>query len=306
MRDIHKHKVFAAAILAASVVPLAVFGEEVAVDGVLWRFDVADGGAVIRSVALEAGEAAESSPIGEEKAAQALKELEIPAELAGNRVVEIGDGAFFGQDAIREVTLPEGVMRIGVRAFKDCRGLNVVHLPTSVIEIGERAFSGCRSLKHINLGDDVTNIATRTFRDCRELAAIDLPGNLASIGEKAFADCSALHAITVPRGVTNIAASAFADCSALGVVVFLGAEPTVGEDAFERVDAKCFFRASESEGWSVKIPGVWQGRKIVDLAIDAYRRRTLIFLPMIVGSIGTVAILVLAIVLRERRSDDEE
>lgn len=296
----------AVAIFATSLVPFAAVADEAALDGLIWRFDVVDGGAVIRAVSEEGGDAAEAIPFGEQPGRSALDELEIPEELAGHAVVEIGDGALAELDAIRAVDVPDGVRRIGERSFRDCRGLNVVRLPESVVEIGERAFSGCRSLRHIKLGNNITNMANRVFRDCRSLAAIDLPDNLASIGEKAFADCSSLHSLTIPRGVTNIAASAFADCSSLGVVVFLGAEPSLGEDVFERVDAKCLFRASSSEGWSVEIPGEWQGRKIVDLAIESYRRRTFIFLPMIVGAIGTIAILVLAIVLRERRTDDEE
>lgn len=289
-------RILAAAIAATSFFPLAAKANEAALDGVLWRYEIVNGGAVIQA----------AEPIPGEDAQTELETLKIPADFDDVPVVAIGDGAFAENDKISEIKIPGGVVSIGSRAFKDCRNLKSVKLPDSTTEIGDRTFSGCRALKSVTLGANITNIAARTFRDCRSLASIDLPENLASIGDRAFADCAALHSVTIPRGVTNIAEWAFADCSALAVVVFLGTEPSVGEDAFARVNADCLFRASSAEGWSVEIPGVWMGHKIIDLAIETYRRKTLIFLPMIVGAIGTIAILVLAIVLRERRSEDDE
>lgn len=301
-------RILAAAVFATTLFPFAVVADEAESDGVVWLYEVENGEADIlsaRAAEVTDDDSAKPESAVFDDAASPFATLEIPGELGGCRVVSIGDDAFAGIDEICEVSIPDGVQRIGSRAFKDCRGVNVVRLPDSVVEIGERAFSGCRMLAHVNLGPNITNIALRTFRDCRSLASIDLPDNIASIGEKAFADCSSLHAVTIPKGVTNIAASAFADCSSLSMVVFLGPEPKLGEGVFDRVNPSCFFRASSAEGWSVDIPGVWQGRKIVDLAIDTYRRRILIFLPMVVGAIGTIAILVLAIVLRERRGEGE-
>lgn len=303
-------RIIAAAVAATSFFPMTIEADEAALDGLLWSYDIFEGGAVIRSVQPveeeSDGDAGEAGAETLEPSAPSLTALKIPSELGQAPVLAIGDGAFEEMDGLREVKIPAGVMSIGARAFKDCRALRSVKLPPSVIEIKNRAFSGCRSLKSINLGANITNIEDRVFRDCRALSSIDLPDDLADIGEKAFADCSSLHSVTIPRGVTNIASWAFADCTSLAVAVFLGPEPRVGEEVFARVDAQCFFRASGAEGWSVEIPGVWQGRRIVDLAIETYRRRILIFLPMIVGAIGTVAILVLAIVLRERRNDDDD
>ena len=299
-------RILATALAAASFFQMAANADETVLDGLVWRYDATDGGAIIRGAALPAPAPDVENAAAGASSTAALEELKVPAELGGLAVVAIGDDAFNENERLREVKVPEGVKRIGSRAFKDCRSLRSVKLPDSATEIGDRAFSGCRALKSVSLGAHVTNIAERTFRDCRSLGSIDLPECLASIGEKAFADCAALHVVTVPHGVTNIAGWAFADCAALSTVVFLGAEPAVGDDAFARVGEGCFFRASAEEGWSVKIPGTWQGRNIVDLAIETYRRTYLIFLPSIVGAIGTIAILILAIVLRERKEDDDE
>lgn len=299
-------RILAAAFAATSFFPMAVQADVAALDGLSWHFKIEDGAAVVTAVeAVEPAEPNEPEDVDGETPS-ALQAVKIPAELGGAPVTAIGESAFAELDHLRDIKVPGGVTTIGSRAFKDCRGLRSVRLPSSVTKIGDRAFSGCRSLKSINLGPNITNIEQRTFRDCRALDSIDLPDDLADIGEKAFADCSSLRVVTIPHGVTNIADWAFADCTSLAVVVFLGPEPSVGGDAFARLDPDCFFRASSSEGWSVEIPGVWQRHMIIDLAINTYRRRTLIFLPMIVGTVGTVAILVLAIILRERRSDDDD
>lgn len=62
--------------------------------------------------------------------------LTLPAGL-----VEIGSEAFAGT-AARRIVLPEGVERIGPRAFADCPNLKHVSLPGSVEDIAEDAFDG--------------------------------------------------------------------------------------------------------------------------------------------------------------------
>ena len=60
--------------------------------------------------------------------------LTLPASLH-----EIGEEAFAGSPA-REIVLPEGVRRVGSRAFADCANLILVYMPDDVAEIAEDAF----------------------------------------------------------------------------------------------------------------------------------------------------------------------
>lgn len=59
-------------------------------------------------------------------------------------VETIEDEAFVGTDVI-EVTLPNGLLKIGARAFKDCKDLSKINFPPSLLIIGDEAFYGCRS-----------------------------------------------------------------------------------------------------------------------------------------------------------------
>ena len=60
-------------------------------------------------------------------------------------VEAIADGAFEGSDLL-EVTLSEGLVKIGNRAFANCREITKIHFPRSLKFIGDEAFAGCASL----------------------------------------------------------------------------------------------------------------------------------------------------------------
>lgn len=61
-------------------------------------------------------------------------------------VTKIGNGAFQGCTGLTSVTIPEGVTEIGVFAFYDCTGLISVTIPADVKEIGMDAFTHCPNL----------------------------------------------------------------------------------------------------------------------------------------------------------------
>ena len=69
-------------------------------------------------------------------------EIEIPAELAGKKVVAIGYNAFAGS-SIQKVTIPTGVKKIDARAFANCQSLTMLTLRTGEIpEVAATAFEG--------------------------------------------------------------------------------------------------------------------------------------------------------------------
>ncbi len=68
--------------------------------------------------------------------------IEIPAELAGKKVVAIGYNAFAGS-SITDVTIPTGVKKIDERAFANCQSLRTLTLRTGEIpEVAATAFEG--------------------------------------------------------------------------------------------------------------------------------------------------------------------
>lgn len=198
------------------------------------------------------------------------------------------DGIVWSYETVNGEASVTGVRIDAAVEARDAAELEFLRLPE---ELGGVAV--------VSLGDGV-------LADFALLRGVKLPSGLRRIGAEAFRGCAELKTVTFPPGVTNISRNAFAGCSSLSTMMFLGGEPVVGEGAFSGVATNCLVRASSGNGWSVAIPGKWQGRDIADLAIETYRRATFIYLPSVVGAIGTLAILVLAIVLRERKNDDND
>ena len=76
-------------------------------------------------------------------------EVVIPATLGGKPVKTIGEKAFFDNDLITKVTIPEGVTVIEGWAFKYCDLLASVNIPVSVTNIGDLAFYNCNALTDV-------------------------------------------------------------------------------------------------------------------------------------------------------------
>ena len=110
----------------------------------------------------------------------------VPATLDGKRVVSVGAWAFFGDDTLREVTLPEGVTAIGEGAFAQCPSLERVAFPSSLKKISSRAFSGCCGLSQVALPASLESLGDEAFAHCDALKSVSGPDTLAELGAGAF------------------------------------------------------------------------------------------------------------------------
>ena len=73
-----------------------------------------------------------------------IKNFNIP-----DGIKKIGIGAFSECKQLRNIKIPKGVRLISLYAFWDCISLESITLPISVAEIHAFAFYGCRKLKNI-------------------------------------------------------------------------------------------------------------------------------------------------------------
>ena len=76
-------------------------------------------------------------------------ELIIPSKLDGCAVTCIGKKAFLSNKLLRQISLPESVVRIDDWAFAYCTRLNKVILPYHRMEIGQGIFKECFDLEQI-------------------------------------------------------------------------------------------------------------------------------------------------------------
>ena len=156
-------------------------------------------------------------------------------------IKRIGAYAFFCNSAITEITLPEGVESIGIRAFSGC-GIESVHLPASVTEIGELAFKGMDFLTSFTV--DAENSAYTVVGNCLieskngtlllGYGSFEIPadGSVTSIGDSAFSEDYEIESVVIPEGVTHVGDSAFANCMNLASVTLPESLNVIGMNAF--------------------------------------------------------------------------
>ena len=145
-----------------------------------------------------------------------------------NSVTTIGSGAFYSCSNIERVTFGDNsqLTSIGDSAFSHCSSLTSTYIPNNVTTIGNQAFSNCSSLTSIYIPSSVITIGDDTFSGCSNLITVTFGGNsqLTSIEDNTFRNCSSLTSIYIPNSVTTIGSNAFSGCSNLTIV-------TIGENS---------------------------------------------------------------------------
>lgn len=130
----------------------------------------------------------------------------------------IGEGAY-GNTAITDLYIPNGVKTIGAMAFANCVKLAEVEI-RSVKTMGLYVFAGCNSLRTVKFGANAETTGDYTFVGIQTLTSVEFGDKIERIGEGAFA-YTRLEEINLNK-VKEIGAYAFANCSALTNVAFTG------------------------------------------------------------------------------------
>lgn len=98
-------------------------------------------------------------------------------------------------------TIPEGVEIIGEMAFRGKKALKNVIIANSVKEIEHDAFYDCDELDNIYVpAASVKAIRAYAFAECDKLKKITFAGTPDKLSRHTFDDCDQLHDIMVPAG----------------------------------------------------------------------------------------------------------
>ncbi|MBP5377948.1 MAG: leucine-rich repeat domain-containing protein [Ruminococcus sp.] len=110
-----------------------------------------------------------------------LKYIFIPS-----KVKTIEDFAFAECTALEEVKFEcmhsdskdaDGIFRIGMSAFRNCKALNSINIPETVRFIGNQAFKGCTGLKKLFIPKGIKAVYPMAFADCTGLEQITFEGD---------------------------------------------------------------------------------------------------------------------------------
>ena len=142
-----------------------------------------------------------------------LTEITVPSS-----VKTIENYAFSYHEALRKVTIHEGLEFLGGSAFEYCTSLEEVSLPSSLKDVEPFVFSGCTSLSKVTLADGLT-----------------------TIGAYMFDGCTALEEIYFPKSITRIDSGAFSSCTGMKLYDFTQHTtiPTLNSNAFIAIPATC-------------------------------------------------------------------
>lgn len=110
------------------------------------------------------------------------------------RVTEIGERAL-QRENITEVKLPEGITKIGYKAFFKTKSLQKINFPQSLKAIEQQAFRGS-GLTEVNI-PGATAIGNAAFLSCTKMKTLTIP-NVTFLGTMCFRHCSQLKTVTVP------------------------------------------------------------------------------------------------------------
>ena len=165
-----------------------------------------------------------------------LKENGVPS---GNTY---GDnaGALRDMAELTNVTLPEGLVKIGGGAFARCKKLETINLPETITAMWYCAFKGCTNLKISKIPSGVKTIQNEVFRDCPNVTFSELPAGLVEVKDYGFYGCKAITVSEMPAGLKAIGRSAFASSGAafsewseaiesVGISAFNGSKVTFTE-----------------------------------------------------------------------------
>lgn len=203
----------------------------------------------------------------------------IPAMLADQKVVKIGDSAFLNQTSVTSVVLPEHLQEVERMAFFGCSKLEEVVFPSGLAVIGDFAFTGCISLQEVDLPfslegigrsgfsgsglvslslpDSLTTLGSSAFSGCLSLDRVYFGNSLAVVPSSAFSRCSRLYTVILGYGVTKIESGAFQYCRQLSEMAVMNRLATVEAGAFHEVEPleKIYYTGNYNQMSGIQIAG---------------------------------------------------
>ncbi len=121
----------------------------------------------------------------------------------------LGSGVFDTCQSLTSLTYKTTAQQ-PYRLCEGCYNLTKVSLPNGLKKIGFRAFKDCTSLKSIIIPTTVDTIESTAFYGCTGITTVLLPASVKDIEASAFCYCSNLVTVTGGSGVKRINAYAFA------------------------------------------------------------------------------------------------
>lgn len=170
------------------------------------------------------------------------------------KVTELGSNCLQFKNDLYSIVIPEGVEKLGFKAFYACQKLTDIDLPLSLKEIGDVSgltFEACTDLEkgHFAIKDlkwwcsmVIKGIYSNPIyyakhiydTNNQEITDLVIPEDITSIGDYAFCRCEGLKSVTFHDKMTYLGANSFYSCTGLTNVEIPASIKTINEGAFMR------------------------------------------------------------------------
>ncbi len=156
-----------------------------------------------------------------------LEELSLPKSLKS-----IGKYAFYQNSNLKTITFSEGLEEICGSAFYGCLKIHSLSFPDSLKIIGDNAFFKCDRLSEVDFGNGIEEIETSAFSNETNITSLSFPSSLKKIGNSAFSVCDKLETVTFSEGLEEIGGSAFGLCSVIKKIALPASLKEIGPNPF--------------------------------------------------------------------------
>ena len=123
-----------------------------------------------------------------------------------NTLFSVDDGCLYSGDKSKlylvlpvrksdSYTMPSAVTDIAEYAFWGNEAVKSVSLSSNLKKIPDYAFANCKSLTDLSIPYSVTSIGLKSFADCTNLETVSIPASVLTIHDTAFDGCSRLNIV---------------------------------------------------------------------------------------------------------------
>lgn len=157
---------------------------------------------------------------------------------AETRINAVGSHAFFDNDTVEHLIIPDGYLYVCMDSFVNFQNLKTVTIGKDVNLIEELAFSSCPQLCEFIISEENTHFYTsegcllKKDTDTLLLSNGKIPSGTKIVGPSVFVDNQNISDMIVPDGVTEIAPLAF-NHSSLTSITLPASLTSLGWSAFQ-------------------------------------------------------------------------
>jgi len=141
--------------------------------------------------------------------------------------------AFYYDDKLTEIALPDGIKSIENWAFAKCFSADKIILGDGLEKIGDHAFLKCRGAKEIVIPDTCKLIETSAFYQCNSAEKLVIGNGVETLEKGAFEECSQLTDVVLPDSLKTMEPYIFYNCTSLKTCTGGGSIETIEKDIFD-------------------------------------------------------------------------